>query len=278
MGVTQIVQRKIDGPEILRRIGRHGVTLTGGAPAVCTAVLDAAANWDGVIPGRDRVRIIVAGAPPPTSIIEQIETELQWEFIQLYGLTETAPMVTVSRARAEWDHLTPTARAQKLGRAGAPAIGVTVKVSQDGEIMARANHFLTNYWRNPEATRAALEDGWFHTGDSGNVDEEGYYSITDRKKDVIVSGGENVSSIEVEDALFAHTSVREVAVIGVPHEKWGETREGLGGACRRCRPDGARAHRSLQVQAGRLQVPDIGGVPHGTGADRDGEAAKVRAA
>lgn len=227
MGVTQIVQRKIDGPEILRRIGRHGVTLTGGAPAVCTAVLDAAANWDGVIPGRDRVRIIVAGAPPPTSIIEQIETELQWEFIQLYGLTETAPMVTVSRRRAEWDHLTPTARAQKLGRAGAPAIGVTVKVSQDGEIMARANHFLTNYWRNPEATRAALEDGWFHTGDSGNVDEEGYYSITDRKKDVIVSGGENVSSIEVEDALFAHTSVREVAVIGVPHEKWGETVKAL---------------------------------------------------
>ena len=143
------------------------MTFTGGSPAVCAAVLDAAANWDGEVPGRDRVRIIVAGAPPPTSTIERIETDLGWEFIQLYGLTETAPMVTVSRRRAEWDDLTPTERAQKLGRAGAPAIGVAVRVSADGEIIARANHILTSYWRNPEATAEAIRDGWFHTGDGG---------------------------------------------------------------------------------------------------------------
>ena len=227
MGVTQIVQRKIDGAEILCRIGEHGVTFTGGAPTVCAAVLDAASNWDGEIPGRDRLRIVVAGAPPPTATIERIETELHWEFIQLYGLTETAPMVTVSRNRSEWDALTPAGRAQKLGRAGAPAIGVAVKLSLEGEITARANHFLTSYWRNPDATACALHDGWFHTGDGGVIDEEGYYSITDRKKDVIITGGENVSSIEVEDALFSHPSVKEVAVIGVPHEKWGETVKAL---------------------------------------------------
>ena len=227
MGVTQIVQRKIDGAEILCRIGEHGVTFTGGAPTVCAAVLDAASKWDGEVPGRDRLRIVVAGAPPPTATIERIETELHWEFIQLYGLTETAPMVTVSRNRSEWDALTPAGRAQKLGRAGAPAIGVAVKLSPEGEITARANHFLTSYWRNPDATASALQDGWFHTGDGGVIDEEGYYSITDRKKDVIITGGENVSSIEVEDTLFSHPSVKEVAVIGVPHEKWGETAKAL---------------------------------------------------
>jgi acyl-CoA synthetase (AMP-forming)/AMP-acid ligase II len=190
-------------------------------------VLDASARWDGAIPGRERVRMIVAGAPPPTSTIERIETDLQWEFIQLYGLTETAPMMPVSRRRAEWDELTPTERAQKLGRAGAPAIGVAVKVSTDGEIAARANHIFTSYWRNPEATLQAFDDGWFHTGDGGFVDDEGYFAITDRKKDVIISGGENVSSIEVEDLLFSHPAVAEVAVIGVPHEKWGETVKAL---------------------------------------------------
>ena len=227
MGATQVVQRKVDGPEILRRIAQHGVTFTGGSPAVCSAVLDAAAGWDGDVPGRDRVRIIVAGAPPPTSVIERIETDLHWEFIQLYGLTETAPMVTVSRRRSEWEDLTPFARAQKLARAGAPAIGVAVKISAEGEITARANHILSSYWRNPAATAEAIRDGWFHTGDGGVVDEEGYFSITDRKKDVIISGGENVSSIEVEDTLFSHPAVKEVAVIGVPHAKWGETVKAL---------------------------------------------------
>ncbi|HEX2782392.1 MAG TPA: AMP-binding protein, partial [Ilumatobacteraceae bacterium] len=187
MGVTQVVQRKMDGPEILRRVEQHGVTFTGGSPAVCTAVLDAVADWEGPIPGRDLVRIVVAGAPPPTAAIERVETILHWEFIQCYGLTETAPTVTVSRRRAEWDDLTPTERASKLGRAGAPAIGVSVKVSPEGEIMARANHIMSSYWRNAEATGDAIRDGWFHTGDGGVVDDEGYFAITDRKKDVIIS-------------------------------------------------------------------------------------------
>ena len=195
---------------------------------MCAAVLDAVAGWNGPASrAPDRVRIVVTAAPPPTAAIERIETDLDWEFIQLYGLTETAPIVTVSRRRSEWDDLSPTERARKLARAGAPAIGVSVKLSPEGEIVTWANHVLSSYWRNPQATADAIRDGWFHTGDGGVVDEEGYFSITDRKKDVIISGGENVSSIEVEDILFSHPEVQEVAVIGVPDPKWGETVKAL---------------------------------------------------
>lgn len=227
MGAKQIVLRKVDGAEILRRIDQHGVTLLCGAPAVVAAVLDAAQAWSGPIPGRGRVRMVVAGAPPPTRTIERMETELGWEFIQLYGLTETAPVSTMNRTRAEWDHLSPAERAQKLGRAGVPAFGVRMAVSADGEVLHRSNHVLKSYWEQPEATGEAIRDGWFHSGDGGVIDEEGYLVISDRKKDVIISGGENVSSIEVEDALFGHPAVAEVAVIGVPDEKWGETVKAL---------------------------------------------------
>jgi acyl-CoA synthetase (AMP-forming)/AMP-acid ligase II len=227
MGCPHIVLRKIDGGEILRRVEAHGVTLMCRAPAVVAAVLEAAASWDGAIPGRGRVRIIVAGAPPPTRVIEQVETVLGWEFLQIYGLTETAPLLTINHRRAEWDDLDPAARAQRLGRAGVPAIGVRMQVAHDGELLARSNHVLQAYYDNPEASAEALRDGWFHTGDGGHLEEDGYYAITDRKKDVIISGGENVSSIEVEDVLFGHPAVAEVAVIGVPDDKWGETVKAL---------------------------------------------------
>ncbi len=227
MGVPQVVLRKVDGKEILKRIEDHGVTLMCGAPAVVAAILDAASEWKGPIPGSGRTRIVVAGAPPPTSIIERVETELNWEFIQIYGLTETAPLLTMSRGRSEWDDLTSQERAKLLGRAGAPALGVNLQVTGDGEICARSNHVLKGYWEQPEATDEAIQSGWFHTGDGGYIDEDNYITIADRKKDVIISGGENVSSIEVEDVLFTHEQITEVAVIGVPDDKWGETVKAL---------------------------------------------------
>jgi fatty-acyl-CoA synthase len=227
MGGRHIILRKIDGPEILRRIERHGVTFMCGAPAVVNAVLDAAADWDGPIPGSGRVRMVVAGAPPPTRTIERMETELGWEFIQIYGLTETAPLLTMNRRRPEWDDLPSEEWARKASRAGAPALGVEIRTDEEGEVLARSNVVLDNYWDNPEATDEAIVDGWFHTGDGGWIDDEHFLTISDRKKDVIISGGENVSSIEVEDALFSHPDVAEVAVIGVPHEKWGETVKAL---------------------------------------------------
>lgn len=227
LGVPQIVLRKVDGAEILRRVERHGVTLMCGAPAVWNLVLAAAEKWQGAIPGRGKVRIVCAGAPPPTRTIERVEAELGWEFIQIYGLTETSPLLTFNRTRAEWDELSAKERAEKLGRAGAPALGTEVRVDAQGEVLARGNVVLEGYWQEPAATEAALADGWFHTGDGGSIDEEGYLIISDRKKDIIITGGENVSSIEVEDALCSHPAVAEAAVIGVPDEKWGETIKAL---------------------------------------------------
>lgn len=227
MGGKHVVLRKVDGAEILARVEEHGVTLLCGAPAVVAAILEAAAKLDGPIPGAGRVRIIVAGAPPPTQTIERVETELGWEFIQLYGLTETTPLLTMNRSRAEFDDMSPAERAKRLGRAGAPALSVQLKVSEDGEILARGNVVLEGYWDQPQETAAALEGGWFHTGDGGTLDGGNYLTISDRKKDVIISGGENVSSAEVEDTLFNHPDVVEVAVIGVPDEKWGETVKAL---------------------------------------------------
>ncbi len=227
MGVPQIVLRHVDGTEILRRVKEHGVTIMCGAPTVVAAILAAARDWQGQIPGQNKVRIVVAGAPPPTKTIEQVETILGWEFIQLYGLTETAPLLTINRSRGEWDALAPEQRALKLARQGTPALGVSLKVANDGEVLAKGNVVLKSYWNNPDATNEAIREGWFHTGDGGTIDEENYLSLQDRKKDVIISGGENVSSIEVEDCLFSHPEVAEVAVIGVPSDKWGETVKAL---------------------------------------------------
>ncbi|WP_235504593.1 AMP-binding protein [Nostocoides sp. Soil756] len=227
LGVPQIVLRKVDGAEILRRVERHGVTFMCAAPAVVNAVLEAAQSWEGEIPGRDRVRIIVAGAPPPTKTVARVEAELGWEFIQIYGLTETSPLLTINRHRAEWDDLSPEERASRLVRAGAPALGVSLSLSPDNEVLARSNVVLEGYWQQPEESARALEDGWFHTGDGGTIGDDGYLTISDRKKDVIITGGENVSSVEVEDVIFSHPAVTEVAVIGVPDEKWGETIKAL---------------------------------------------------
>src|SRR5215213_6183557 len=191
MGGQHVVLRKVDGTEILRRVERHGVTLMCGAPAVVSAVLDAAASWDGPIPGRGAVRIVVAGAPPPTRTIERVESELGWEFTQIYGLTETSPLLTINRARAEYDDLAPSERARLLGRAGGPALGARLRTDEHGEVLARSNTIMDGYWDQPEATADAITDGWFHTGDGGVIDDDGYLSISDRKKDVIISGGEN---------------------------------------------------------------------------------------
>ncbi len=224
MGARHVVLRKVDGEEILRRIEAEGVTLLCCAPAVVAAVLDAeqARREAGTSrPSLHAIRVVVAGAPPPSKVIERVEAELNWEFIQIYGLTETSPLLTVNRTRAEWDGLSGAERAKLLSRAGVPAVGVEIAIDDEGEVLARSNHVFRSYWNQPDATNDALAGGWFHTGDGGYLDGPTTV-ITDRKKDVIITGGENVSSIEVEDCLFQHASVAEAAVIGVPDEHWGE--------------------------------------------------------
>jgi acyl-CoA synthetase (AMP-forming)/AMP-acid ligase II len=229
MGGTHVVIRKIDGEEILRRVEDEGVTLLCGAPAVVASILDAAAVRVAAgqpVPGRDRVRIVVAGAPPPSAIIARVEEQLGWEFIQIYGLTEASPLLTVNRARADWAGLAAGERARLLSQAGVPAVGVRLTTDTDGEVLARSNHVFAGYWQQPAETAEAIRDGWFHTGDGGRLDGP-RLTITDRKKDVIITGGENVSSIEVEECLYQHPAVAEAAVIGVPDEKWGETIKAL---------------------------------------------------
>lgn len=248
VGARQVVMRKVDGEEVLRRVKAHGVTLLCGAPSVVSIVLDAAAERQKKRCGGQqqqqqsppvsdrrgggpRVRMIVAGAPPPSSLIAKLETVLGWEFCQLYGLTETSPMLTFNRRRQEWDGLPPGRRAKLLALAGAPALGVRLAVSADGELLARSNHVFDGYHNQPEETARAIAGGWFHSGDGGRVVEvtEGgsdavaasaeasgrassceaaagrpaggsaawpsttggcaYVEVTDRKKDVIITGG-----------------------------------------------------------------------------------------
>jgi acyl-CoA synthetase (AMP-forming)/AMP-acid ligase II len=222
MGCKHIVLRKVDGGEILRRVAEHGVTLMCAAPAVVNMILDAAETWQGEIPGRGLVRIVVAGAAPPARTIERVETELGWHFNQIYGLTETAPLLTINRPCPEFDVLSPVERAVRLSSAGPPALGVETKIDASGEILTRSNVVMDGYWNQPEETMKAIVDGWFHTGDGGSIGDNHFLTISDRRKDVIISGGENVSSIEVEGAVFSHPEVSEVAVIGVPDDKWGE--------------------------------------------------------
>ena len=152
LGAKHVVLRKVDGAEILRRIDEHGVTLMCAAPAVVSAALEAAATWDGEIPGRDRVRIIVAGAPPPTRTIERVMEEPRLAVQPDLRPHRDLPIVTVNRMRAEWDDLSVHEQAKRLGRAGAPALGVRVSIDPQGEVLTSSNHNLDGYWEQPEET------------------------------------------------------------------------------------------------------------------------------
>jgi fatty-acyl-CoA synthase len=229
MGGTHVVLRTVSGEAIFRLIEREGVTFACMAPAVLRTVLDyehADRHEIRTVP-----RFTVAGAPPPAAFIERLEVELGWSFIQIYGLTETAPLLTVSAP----DHATRADDWARRARAGVPGLGVRITLRSDdgkpvpkdgvtiGEVCARSNVVFAGYWKQPDETDKAIADGWFRTGDLAVWDASGSIHIADRKKDVIISGGENISSAEVEDTLYQHPAVLECAVIGVPDKKWGET-------------------------------------------------------
>ena len=233
MGGTHVVLRSVDAAEIYGLIEREKVTFACMAPTVLRTILDYPRKAEHAI--ETTPRFVVAGAPPPAAFIERLENELGWEFIQIYGLTETAPLLTVSQP----DHHTEIGDYARRSRAGVPTLGADVvlldddgqRVPQDGvtvgEVCGRANVVFKGYWEQPEETAKAIRDGYFHTGDLAVWDATGSIHIVDRKKDVIISGGENISSPDIEDALYKHPAVMECAVIGVPHEKWGETPKAL---------------------------------------------------
>jgi fatty-acyl-CoA synthase len=181
------------------------------------------------------VRVVTAGAPPAAATIERVEGELGWTITHVYGLTETAPFITVCEARPEHELLSARDRAVIKARQGVELItsghlrvvdehdrdvphdGVTV-----GEITVRGNVVMEGYYNDPEASAVALRGGYFHSGDAAVVHPDGYVDIRDRLKDVIISGGENISSVEVEGALLRHPAVQEAAVVGMADAKWGE--------------------------------------------------------
>ena len=233
VGAAHVCVRKVEPAAILDTIGRERITVLCAAPTVLIGLANTPPE---VRAGAPRgVRVVTAGAPPAAATIERIEGELGWTITHVYGLTETAPFITVSEPRPEHDRLTPGERAVVKARQGVELItSGELRVVDDegrdvprdgtsvGEIVVRGNVVMKGYYDDPAATAQAMRDGYFHSGDAAVVHPDGYVEIRDRLKDVIISGGENISSVEVEGVLLRHPSVQEAAVVGLPDAKWGE--------------------------------------------------------
>src|SRR5437762_1984188 len=233
VGATHICLRKVEPRAVFELMAGEQVTTLCAAPTVLISLANAPENLRRLAPRG--IRVVTAGAPPAASTIQRLEEELGWTIIHVYGLTETAPFITVCEPRAEHASLPMSERAAIKARQGVELItsgelrvvdAEGNDVPQDGitqgEIVARGNVIMAGYYNDPEATEQALRRGWFHTGDAAVVHPDGYIEIRDRLKDVIISGGENISSVEVEGVLLRHPAVEEVAIVGFPHEKWGE--------------------------------------------------------
>jgi len=232
-GAAHICLRRVESGAVFDAIARESVTMLNSAPTVLISIANAPEE---IRRGARRgVRILTAGAPPAAATIERVEGELGWTITQVYGLTETSPFITVCEPRPEHAAMTPAARSAVKARQGVELLtsGEVRVVDTDGaevaadgetlgEIVVRGNAVMAGYYRDPESTAEAMRGGWFHSGDAAVVHPDGYVEIRDRFKDVIISGGENVSSIEVEGVLLRHPAVLEAAVVGLPHEKWGE--------------------------------------------------------
>ncbi len=233
VGARHICVPKFDPAEVFRLIAREGVTFLCAAPTVLIALATAPESLKAGLPRG--VRVLTAGSPPAAATIQRVEDGLGWTVRQLYGLTETSPLMTFCEELPEHRQLDAEGQARQKARQGVEQItggevrvvdGDGVEVPADGqtqgEIVVRGNVVMRGYYNDPAATEAVMGDGWFHSGDAAVVHPDGYIEIRDRLKDVIISGGENISSVEVEATLLRHQAVQEVAVVGLPHEKWGE--------------------------------------------------------
>ncbi len=235
IGGTHVCLREVRGDAIWKLLRDEGITHLNGAPTVLTAI----AHDPSAGPLDDPVVITTAGAPPAPATILGME-DLGFEIVHVYGLTEVYGPYSVCEPQEAWDGLDREMRAKLLSRQGVgmvqaermrvvdtdmndvPANGETM-----GEIAMRGNNVMAGYYKDPDGTKLAFDGGWFHTGDLGVMHPDGYVELRDRAKDVVISGGENISTVEVEQALMSHPAVLEVAVIGVPDEKWGEVPKGF---------------------------------------------------
>ncbi|MFY0610793.1 MAG: long-chain-fatty-acid--CoA ligase [Hyphomicrobiaceae bacterium] len=233
-GMAHVCLRRVEPPLIFKLIKEENITMFCAAPTVLIGIANAPEEMRaGVQRG---VRLFTAGAPPAAATIEQVERDLGWELTHVYGLTETTPLIAFCEARPEHRHLSVEELAKVKARQGVELVssGELRVVDEDGkevphdgqtlgEITVRGNVVMKGYYNDPEATRAAIRNGWFHSGDAAVVHPDGFAEIQDRFKDVIISGGENISSVEVEGCLLRHPAVQEAAVVGMPHDKWGES-------------------------------------------------------
>ncbi|HZC61660.1 MAG TPA: long-chain-fatty-acid--CoA ligase [Streptosporangiaceae bacterium] len=231
---THVCLRKVEPGAVFQLIRQERVGSLCAAPTVLISLANASAEVRGAVP--PGVHVVTAGAPPAAATIERLEEQFGWEVTQVYGLTETAPFITVCAPLPEHEKLTPADRAVQKARTGVELLtsGELRVIEADGEevaadgqtlgeIVVRGNVVMSGYYHDPEATDRAMGDGWFHTGDAAVVHPDGYVEIRDRIKDVIISGGENISSVEVEGTLLRHPAVQEAAIVGLPDERWGET-------------------------------------------------------
>jgi len=230
IGGTHVCLRAVRPDVIWRLIDEEGVTHLNGAPAVMTSITRAPEAH----PLTRRLTVTTAGAAPSPTIIAKLEA-LGARVIHVYGLTEVYGPYSLCEWQPDWPELDPSERARKLARQGVgmvtaerlrvvdsdmndvPADGTTI-----GEIVMRGNDVMKGYFRDPEATELAFTGGWFHSGDLGVMHPDGYVELVDRAKDIVISGGENISTVEVEQTLLSHPAVAEVAVIGIVSEQWGE--------------------------------------------------------
>ena len=229
LGGTHVILRFVEPQKIFQLIQDEKVSVMCMAPIVFRMILEFEDRASYTID--HDMRVVMAGAPPPVAYIEKVEKEVGWKFIQIYGLTETAPLITVSAP----DYQTEPGDYERRAHAGVPSLGADIQLQDDagniipqdgvsiGEICVAGNMVFNGYYNNPEETAKAVVDGYFHTGDLAVWDEVGNIHIVDRKKDVIISGGENISGSDIENVLYEYAGIAECAVIGVPHEKWGET-------------------------------------------------------
>ena len=233
VGGTHVCVRRVEPATVFATITQERGTMLCAAPTVLIAIANAPLEMRRHVPRG--VRVLTAGAPPAAATIERVEGELGWHLTQVYGLTETAPFITICEPRPEHAVLPAPERAKIKARQGVELITSGelrvvnehgVEVAADGatlgEIVVQGNVVMRGYFNDPDATALAIRDGWFHTGDAAVVHPDGYVEIRDRIKDVIISGGENISSVEVEGTLLHHPAVLEVAIVGMPDEKWGE--------------------------------------------------------
>ncbi|HKA95801.1 MAG TPA: long-chain-fatty-acid--CoA ligase [Streptosporangiaceae bacterium] len=230
---VHICLRKVEPAAVFRLIRDEKVGSLCAAPTVLISLANAPEQVRGEVPAG--VRVVTAGAPPAAATIERLEGEFGWEVTQVYGLTETAPFITICAPLPEHEALSPADRAVVKAKTGVELItsgelrvvdakGEEVPADGQalGEIVVRGNVVMDGYYQDPEATERVMGDGWFHTGDAAVLHPDGYVEIRDRIKDVIISGGENISSVEVEGVLLRHPAVVEAAIVGLPHERWGE--------------------------------------------------------